>query len=67
MIFNPHPLKQAQETIFSGKINQINHYPLFFNHNLVNSTYNLMLQFHNKAKTGWSFYVNFITLYLKYP
>ena len=33
--FNPDPNKKAQEVIFSGKINEIDHPPLYFNHNLV--------------------------------
>ena len=35
MNFNPDPNKQAQELIFSRKINKINHAPLLFNQNLV--------------------------------
>ena len=35
MRFNPDPKKQAQEVIFSRKINKINHPPLYFNENLV--------------------------------
>ena len=35
MRFNPDPNKQAQEVIFSRKINKINHPPLYFNENLV--------------------------------
>ena len=38
MNFNPDPNKQAQEVIFSIKINQINHPPLLFNQNLVKSS-----------------------------
>ena len=38
MNFNPDPSKQAQVVIFSRKIKQTNHPPLFFNHNLVNAT-----------------------------
>ena len=33
--FNPDPNKQAQEVIFSRKVNKINHSPLLFNQNLV--------------------------------
>ena len=35
MNFNPDPNKQAQEEIFSRKINKINHRPVLFNQNLV--------------------------------
>ena len=35
---NPDPNKQAQEVIFSRKINKINHPPLCFNENLVKSS-----------------------------
>ena len=35
MRFNPDPNKQAQEVIFSRKINKIDHTPLYFNQNLV--------------------------------
>ena len=35
MRFNPYLKKQAQEAIFSRKINKINHPPLYFNNNLV--------------------------------
>ena len=38
MNFIPDPNKQAQEVIFSIKINQINHPPLLFNQNLVKSS-----------------------------
>ena len=38
MRFNAEPKKQAQEVIFSGKINKIDHPPLYFNQNLVKST-----------------------------
>ena len=38
MNFNPDPNKQAQELIFSRKINKINHAPLLFNQNLVKSS-----------------------------
>ena len=34
----PDPNKQAQEVIFSRKINKINHSPLLFNQNLVRSS-----------------------------
>ena len=37
MRFNPDPNKQAQEVIFSRKINKIDHPPLYFNQNLVKS------------------------------
>ena len=36
--FNPDPKKQAQEVIFSRKINKIDHHPLYFNQNLVKSS-----------------------------
>ena len=35
MNFNPDPTKQAQELIFSGKVQTTNHPPLFFNENVV--------------------------------
>ena len=35
MRFNLDPKKQAQEVIFSRKINKIDHPPLYFNQNLV--------------------------------
>ena len=35
MRFNPDPKKQAQEEIFSKKINKIDHPPLYFNQRLV--------------------------------
>ena len=38
MRFNPDPNKQAQEVIFSRKINNIDHPPLYFNQNLVKSS-----------------------------
>ena len=38
MRFNPDPEKQAQEVIFSRKINKIDHPPLYFNENLVKSS-----------------------------
>ena len=38
MRFNPYPKKQAQEVIFSRKINKINHPLLYFNQNLVKSS-----------------------------
>ena len=38
MRFNPDPKKQAQEVIFSRKINKIDHPPLYFNQNLVKSS-----------------------------
>ena len=38
MNFNPDPNKQAQEVIFSRKINKINHPQLLFNQNLVKSS-----------------------------
>ena len=38
MRFNPDPKKQAQEVIFSGKFNKIDHPPLYFNENLVKSS-----------------------------
>ena len=38
MRFNPDPNKQAQEVIFSRKINKIDHPPLYFNQNLVKSS-----------------------------
>ena len=38
MRFNPDPKKQAQEVIFSRKINKIDHSPLYFNEDLVKSS-----------------------------
>ena len=38
MRFNPDPKKQAQEVIFSRKINKIDHPLLYFNENLVKSS-----------------------------
>ena len=38
MRFNPDPNKQAQEMIFSRKINKIDHPPLYLNPNLVKSS-----------------------------
>ena len=38
MRFNPDLNKQAQEVIFSRKINKIDHPPLYFNQNLVKSS-----------------------------
>ena len=38
MRFNPAPDKQAQEVIFSRKINKIDHPPLCINQNLVKSS-----------------------------
>ena len=35
MSFNPDPTKQAQEVIFSHKVQTTNHPPLFFNENVV--------------------------------
>ena len=35
---NPDPKKQAQEVIFSRKINKIDHPPLYFNQNLIKSS-----------------------------
>ena len=37
MRFNSNPNKQAQEVIFSGKINKIDYPPLYFHQNLVKS------------------------------
>ena len=37
MSFNPDPSKQAQEVIFSHKINKPNHPPLTFNNNVIDS------------------------------
>ena len=36
--FNPDPIKQAQEVIFSRKIMKIDHPPLYFNENLLKSS-----------------------------
>ena len=38
MNFNPDPNKQAQEVIFSRKVNKINHPPLLFHQNLAKSS-----------------------------
>ena len=38
MNFNPDHTKQAQELIFSRKVQMINHPPLFFNQNVVPQT-----------------------------
>ena len=38
MRFNPDPKKQAQDVVFSRKINKIDHPPLCFNENLVKSS-----------------------------
>ena len=38
MSFNPEPIKQAQETIFSWKTSKRNHPGLTFNNNIVNLT-----------------------------
>ena len=38
MRFNPDPKKQAQEVIYSRKINKIDYPPLYFNQNLVKSS-----------------------------
>ena len=38
MNFNPDPTKQAQELIFSRKVQMINHPPLFINQNVVPQT-----------------------------
>ena len=38
MRFSPDPKKQAQEMIFSRKINKIDHPPLYFNQNLIKSS-----------------------------
>ena len=38
MGFNPDPTKQAQELIFSRKVQTTNHPPLFFNENVVPKT-----------------------------
>ena len=38
MNFNPDPTKQAQEIIFSRKLQNSNLRSLIFNHNIVNST-----------------------------
>ena len=35
MSFNPHPSKQAQEVIFSRKINKVHHPPLLFNNSTI--------------------------------
>ena len=43
MSFNPYPNKQAQELIFSRKVQTTNHPPLFFNENTVP---NITLQKH---------------------
>ena len=36
--FNPDPTKQAQELIFSRKVQTTNHPPLFFNENIIPKT-----------------------------
>ena len=38
MRFNPDPKKQAQQVIFSRKINNTDHPSLYFNENLVKSS-----------------------------
>ena len=38
MYFNPDPTKQAQELLFSRKVQTTNHPPLFFNENVVPQT-----------------------------
>ena len=38
MNFNPDPTKQAQELIFSRKVQMTNHPPLFFNQNVIPQT-----------------------------
>ena len=38
MRFNPDPKQQAQEVIFSRKINKIDHPQWYFNENLVKSS-----------------------------
>ena len=38
MNFNPDPTKQAQELIFSRKVQTTNHPPIFFNENVVRQT-----------------------------
>ena len=38
MRFKPYPKKQAQEMIFTRKIDKIDHPPLYFNENLVKSS-----------------------------
>ena len=38
MNFNPDPNKQAQELIFSRKVQTTNHPPLFFNESVVQQT-----------------------------
>ena len=38
MRFNSDPKKQVQEVIFSRKISQIDHPPLYFNQNLAKSS-----------------------------
>ena len=38
MSFNPDPTKQAQELIFSRKVQTTNHPPLFFNENILPKT-----------------------------
>ena len=35
MNFNPDPSEQAQEAIFSRKLQKTNHDPVYFNHNSV--------------------------------
>ena len=39
MNFNPDPTKQAQELIFSHKVQMTNNPPLFFNENVLLKTY----------------------------
>ena len=41
MSFNPDPVKQAQEIIFSRKTSKRNHPGLMFNNNIVNLTYDI--------------------------
>ena len=38
MNINPDPIKQAQELIFSRKVQTTNHLPLFFSENVVPQT-----------------------------
>ena len=59
MKLNPDPNQQAQEVIFSRKINKIDHPPLYFNQNLVKS-----LSTHKHLRTVLDTRLDF-NLYLK--
>ena len=64
MSFNPDPNKQAQELIFSHKVQTTNHPPLFFNENVVPKT-TLQKHLGMFLDSKWNFSEHFKTIFQK--